>query len=178
MSLLKLASKENVVSATPDPHALEINEFKKVYEEEDKPERIFAYIYNRHNPDSNYFNHSENMREKELKKDLFGDENYTLSDAAKEAEQKYIEITRTPEQKLLEKAVNSVYKLIDYLDAFDPTERDDKGRLMWSTKDYIKNMEKLGGVVDSLEDLRDRVRKGEEAQGKTIGGVKRTKYNK
>ena len=178
MKLLNLASTENVVSATPDPHALLIKEFKQVNDKEDKPERIFAYIYHMHNNDSNYANYNSKMREQEIKEDLFGDVKYKLSDIAKEAEDKYIELTTTPEKKLLDSAINTVYKLIDYFEAFEPTERDDRGKLVWNTKDLIKNMGSLKDVVNSLEDLRERVEKGEGQKGKVRGGTTLNKYNR
>lgn len=178
MNLLNLASKENVVSATPDPHALSIKEFKNVNNEEDKPERIFAYIYHMYNNNSPYINYSSEMREIQVKKDLFGDKDYELSDIAKKAKDKYVELTITPEKRLLDSAINTIYKLIDYFEAFEPTERDDRGKLVWNTKDLIKNMGSLKDVVNSLEDLRERVEKGEREKGRVRGGTTLNKYNK
>lgn len=178
MKLLKLASEENVVSAYPDPHCLQITEFNNLYEQSDKPERLFAYIYNMHDIDSNYLGYNKDERANRIKEDLFGDPNYELSEIAKEAEEKYIELTTSPQQRLLESAISNIYKLIDYFEEFNPTERDDRGKLVWSTKDLIKNMKDLDGVVESLEDLKERVEKGEKQKGKIRGDVQTTKWNR
>jgi len=173
-----LLNIDGTIKAFPNPEATQIGEFETLIEEADKPERVLAYIYHMESNESAYINYSSEMKPKEIKKDLFGDEEWEEPDYVREARQKYIELTKTPEQRLLEKAVDSVYKLIDYLDEFDPTERDENNKLVWKTKDYIRNMEKLSGVVDSLEDLRERVDKGEGSKGDIRGGVELTEYNK
>jgi len=174
-NLLKL---DNEIQAQPHPAALQIPEFKSLVDECDNPRVMLGYIYHIHNPESPYSNYEEGMRKEEVKNDLLGDEEADIPDVVKEAEQKYVELTRTPEQKLLDKAVNSIYSLMDYLDAFDPTETDENGKLVWSTKDYIRNMEKLNSVVDSVRDLRDKVEEGEGTGGDIRGGVELSKWNK
>lgn len=174
-NLLRL---ENIVKAVPHPATTQIEEFERLLEETENPVRHLAYIYHMYNPESDYSGYSDDLREEEVKNDLYGDKDWEPGDVVLEAERKYQEITETPEQKLLRKAVNSVYKLMDYLDEFDPTERDENGKLVWKTKDYIRNMEKLNSVVDSLEELRERVNKGEDAGGDIRGGVELNEFNK
>jgi len=178
MKLLNIDSNENKVSAYPDPHALNIKEFKNINEQCDKPERMLAYIYHMYSSESPYAEMSPEAKEQEIKKDLFGDVNRKIPKVVQKGEKKYQTLTTTPEQKLLEKAVKSVYKLMDYLDNFDPIERNADGKLVWSTKDYIRNMEKLGGVVDSLDELRERVKKKDKQKGEVRGDVKINKYNR
>jgi len=169
---------DGTIKAFPKPEVTQISEFETLIEEADKPERVLAYIYHMENNESAYVNYSSEMKPREIKSDLFGDEEWEEPNYVREAREKYIQLTKTPEQKLLEKAVDSIYKLMDYLDEFNPTERDKNGKLVWKTKDYIRNMEKLSGVVDSLEDLRERVDKGEGSKGDIRGGVELTEYNK
>lgn len=166
----------DTVKAKPRPEVTEIPEFKELIEEVDKPQRYLAYIHHIHSPNSAYKNYAD--REDKVKEELFGDEDWDIPEVVQEAEEKYKDLCETPEQKLLEKAVKSVYKFMDYLEAFDPTERDENGKLVWKTKDYIRNMEKLSGVVDSLEDLRERVNKGEGSEGDIRGGVKLNQWNR
>lgn len=173
--LLKL---DNEVQAYPHPAATKIPEFKAVIEECDNAEVMLAYIYHKNHPESPYANYKEDLRLEKVKDDLLDDKNADIPDVVQAADEKYTELTKTPEQKLLEKAVNSIYSLMDYLDAFDPTEKDDNGKLMWSTKDYIRNMEKLNGVVDSVKDLREKVKEGQGTGGDIRGGVELNEYNK
>jgi len=177
MKLLKVQEGNTVVGEI-HPAASKIKEFEDVIEHEDKPERIFAYLFHMYNVDSSYANYGSDMKAEQIKKDLFGDPDWEANEVIQKAEKKYEEMTTTPEQKMLEKATDTIYKLIDYFDEYDPKERDDKGKPLWSTKDLIRNFEKLGGVVDTLEDLRERVDKQEGASGDVRGGVPLNKFNK
>jgi len=174
----KLLRLENPVKATPHPATTQIKEFKNMLDEVENPVRHLAYIYHMNNPDSSYSGYNDKVREEEVKNDLYGDREYEIPEVVKTAEEKYVELTTTPEERLLRSAVNSIYSLIDYLDEFDPTERDKNDKLVWSTKDYIRNMEKLSSVVETVKDLREKVEKGEKAQGDVRGGVDLTEYNK
>ena len=175
MELLKL---DNEVQAFPTPACSEIPEFKEVIEKEDNPAVHLAYIYHMNSKDSPYVNYSSRMREEEVKSDLYGDKNREPPEHVKKAEEKYVDLTTTPEQRLLESAIDTIYKYIDYFDDIDPTERDDNNKPVYKMKDVTRVMEKLPGVVDTLEDLRDRVDKGEGSSGEIRGDVELTEYNK
>lgn len=175
MNLLKM---DNEVQAQPHPAVTEIPEFKSVIEEFDNAQVMLAYIYLKNDPKSPYRNYDEELKKEKVKEDLFDDEEYEVPETVKKAEEKFIELSTTPEQRMLQKATNSIFSLMDYLDEFDPTETDKNGKLKWSTKDYIRNMEKLPSVVETLRDLREKVDEGEETAGDIRGGVELTKWNK
>lgn len=177
MKLLKL-SESGKVSAYPHPAATEIPEFKNLIDKADKPERVLAYIFHMHNTDSPYTNFGSEQKEKRIKEDLFGDEDWSEPEYVKKASEKYVELIKSPEERLLESAIDQVYEYRKYFNAVDATETDENGKLKWKMKDVTRVMEKLPGVVDTLEDLRDRVEKGEDSQGNIRGGVEPSKYNK
>lgn len=174
----KLLKLDSEVQAFPHPAATQIDEFSDLIDECDNPEVMLAYIWHKHSPESPYANHKGSERKRQVKKQILGDEDFDIPEVVEKAEDKYVELTETPEQKLLNKAVDSVYKLAEYLEAFDPTETDGNGKLKWSTKDYMRNMEKLPSVVETVKDLREKVQEGQSTKGDIRGGITLNEYNK
>lgn len=178
MKLLKIKKSEKSVVADPHPAITEVAEFKDLLEEKDKPRRYLAYIYHMENIESPYTEYGDEKREKEVKYDLFGDENKQMDEIVEKCREKYRELTKTAEEELLESAINNIYSYIKYFNNVDPLETDDNGKLKWKMKDVTRVMEKLPSIVKSLEDLREQVAKGEDTAGEVRGGVEITEFNK
>ena len=79
--------------------------------------------------------------------------------------------------KLLKAAKESVKKLETYFRTVDLTLVDDNGRPIFHAKDLVNNLEKMGKVVDGLSRLEDIVKKEEQANNPTRGGVEVNKYS-
>ena len=54
---------------------------------------------------------------------------------------------------------------------------DDRGKPIYSAKDLINNLEKMGKVVDGLTRLEDIVKREEQAANLNRGGVETNKYS-
>jgi len=54
---------------------------------------------------------------------------------------------------------------------------DDNNRPIFHAKDLVNNLEKMGKVVDGLTRLEDIVKKEEQANNPTRGGVEVNKYS-
>lgn len=169
---------DDTIKGFPKPEVAEIKEFSNLIDKADKPERLLAYIYHMESVDSSYVKYKNQQRDKKVKKDLFGDKEWKEPEYVTEAREKYIELSKSPEELLLEDAIESIHTLRDWLQEFDPTERDENGKLVWKVKDYMRSMEKMPGLIDSLDDLRERVQKGEDSEGDIRGGVKLNQFNR
>jgi len=169
---------DDTIKAFPKPEVVEIKEFKTLIDEADKPERLLAYIYHMESVNSSYTGFVDQERTRQVKSDLFGDEDWKEPDYVTDARKKYIELSKSVEERTLEDAIESVHSLRKWLRDFDPTERDENGNLVWKVKDYMRSMEKMPGLIDTLDDLRERVQKGEDSEGDIRGGVKLNEFNK
>ena len=54
---------------------------------------------------------------------------------------------------------------------------DDNGRLMFSAKDLVANLSKMGSVIEGLSKLEEQVRKEEQVINANRGGVITNKYS-
>ena len=93
------------------------------------------------------------------------------------AEIKYKELTETSAVKLLKAARASVTKLEKYFRDIDLTLMDDNGRLMFSAKDLVQNLSKMGDVINGLSKLEEQVKKEEQVNSVNRGGVITNKYS-
>ena len=93
-------------------------------------------------------------------------------------EQRKVEvITETSAVKLLKAARGAINKLEKYFRDIDLTVVDKNDKPIYSAKDLINNLEKMGKVVDGLSRLEDIVRKEEQAVNSNRGGVEVNKYS-
>ena len=54
---------------------------------------------------------------------------------------------------------------------------DDNGRLMFSAKDLVQNLSKMGDVINGLSKLEEQVKKEEQVNNANRGGVITNKYS-
>ena len=78
---------------------------------------------------------------------------------------------------LLKAARESIVKLEKYFRFVDLHAMDDRGKPIYTAKDLINNLEKMGRVVDGLTRLEDIVKKEEQAANTNRGGIEVNKYS-
>ena len=154
--------------ATPSPYALLIKEFKDLKIEE------LGYVYFMCDHRSAYAVYEWDKRHEEVMQSL---KLKTVSKKVEIACDKYNELIETSAVKLLKAARESVKKLETYFRTVDLTLADDNGRPIFHAKDLVNNLEKMGKVVDGLSRLEDIVKKEEQANNPTRGGVEVNKYS-
>tara|TARA_R110002020_G_scaffold126458_7_gene284236 strand:+ start:2200 stop:2703 length:504 start_codon:yes stop_codon:yes gene_type:complete len=154
----------------PSAYTLTIPEFEKLSVKE------LAYVYYYCDHKSPFAVYDEEKREEEVIKSVFK-EKYKTSSKLKAACDKYKELTETSAVKLLKAARTSVTKLEKYFRDIDLTMMDDNGRLMFSAKDLVANLSKMGSVIEGLSKLEEQVRKEEQVINANRGGVITNKYS-
>ena len=154
--------------ATPSAYALLIKEFKDLKVEE------LGYVYFMCDHRSAYAVYEWDKRHEEVIQSL---KLKTVSKKVEIACDKYNELIETSAVKLLKAARESVKKLEAYFRTVDLTLVDDNGRPIFHAKDLVNNLEKMGKVVDGLSRLEDIVKKEEQANNPTRGGVEVNKYS-
>jgi hypothetical protein len=154
----------------PSPYTLTIPEFKAISVKE------LAYIYYMCDHRSPFAVYDEERRSEEVQKSVFKKE-YKISSKLKAACDKYKELTETSAVKLLKAARESVTKLERYFRDVDLTLMDDNGKPIFSAKDLINNLEKMGKVVEGLTRLEELVKKEEQVANQNRGGVVTNKYS-
>jgi uncharacterized Ntn-hydrolase superfamily protein len=90
---------------------------------------------------------------------------------------KYDKLIETSAVRLLKAAKESIMKLERYFRTIDLTLLDDRDKPIYSAKDLISNLEKMGKVVDGLTKLEEIVQREEQAANSNRGGVEVNKYN-
>ena len=154
----------------PSPYTLTIPEFKVLTIEE------LAYIYYMTDHKSPFSVYDEERRHDEVSQSIFK-KKYKRSKKIELAEIKYKELTETSAVKLLKAARASVTKLEKYFRDIDLTLMDDNGRLMFSAKDLVQNLSKMGDVINGLSKLEEQVKKEEQVNSVNRGGVITNKYS-
>lgn len=144
---------------------IHIPEFRDIWEADESEDKIQAsqtltFIYHMADFASSYSKMPQDERKKELMEDYI---HYTPTaqqwDEVYAAIDKYKRLIETPAMRLLEGARNAVHKFTEYFNNIDFEERDDRGRPVYSSKDLASNLEKIGKIVSSLEDLEKVVQK-------------------
>ena len=166
MDLLTISDNKVIPSA----YTLAIPEFKALNVLE------LAYVYYMCDHRSPFAVYDEEKREEEVLQSVFK-KKYTISSKMKAACIKYKELTETSAVKLLKSARASVTKLEKYFRDIDLTMMDDNGRLMFSAKDLVQNLSKMGDVINGLSKLEEQVKKEEQVLNQNRGGVITNKYS-
>ena len=155
----------------PSAYTLLIKEFKDLTIQE------LGYVYFMCDHRSAYAVYEWDKRHEEVKNSIFGTKKWDPSNKVKIACDKYNELIETSAVKLLKAARESVKKLEIYFRTIDLTMVDDNGRPIFHAKDLVNNLEKMGKVVDGLSRLETIVKKEEQANNPTRGGVEVNKYS-
>lgn len=159
-------------SVEPTAEALTIPELEKLWNKDSstskaKARAAFAYIYHSSDPRSSYNNCYD--RETEARADFLGGKAPTAD--LERALEKYKKLITTPEQRLLEGSLTMADKLAVYFSDIDFTEVDTSGKLVHDPAKAMANLQKVGTVMKSLQELRALMEKGQEEKEANRGGA-------
>ena len=166
-----LTVNDNVV--IPSAYTLTILEFKDLSILE------LSYVYFMCDHNSPFCVYAEDKRKEEVMQSVFKNKDAKKLKWSKinAGCDKYKKLTETSAVKLLKSARASVTKLEKYFRDIDLTMMDDNGRLMFTAKDLVANLSKMGDVVSGLSKLEELVKKEEQAANQNRGGVITNKYS-
>lgn len=119
---------------------------------------------------SPYKDFPEYDKEKIIKKDIFGDENWQPSECVKSACSKYLAMVETPVTRLLKASKSAVDKLALYLEAVDFDKLDSNGK-PYSARDVVFNLGNIGNLVKSLNLLEEAARREQMENTKVQGNT-------
>jgi hypothetical protein len=181
--MIEILELEDDVRAYPHPTCRDIAEFRALIERDDSEHkteaaRDLAFVYHFADPTSPYGDQEEELRQELIGRDLYDNEDFEPDEDIQDAIEKYRELNMTESKQLLESARESVHSLREYFEQADFTQRDDNGKLVWKPKDMVRNLEKLGDVVESLKTLKEQVEKEQHSQGDNRGGVQVNQYSR
>ena len=155
-----------------------IPEFRNIWESDKSKEKLKAsqmlsYIYHVADFASSYSKLAEGDRLAQCKEDYLKVKiNDVEWDMIAAAISKYKKLQDTHSMRLLAGARYAVDKFTEQFYSIDFNERDDKGRPVHNSKDLSSNLEKIGKIVTSLNDLEDVVNKERAANSKIARGAK------
>ena len=156
----------------PSAYALTIKEFKNLTATE------LAFVYFMVDHRSPFAVYEWEQRLIEVKISIFGEKSkFKPPLKVLGACNKYDELIETSAVRLLKAARESIGKLEKYFRFIDLHEMDDRGKPIYSAKDLISNLEKMGKVVDGLTKLEEIVKREEQAANINRGGVEVNKYS-
>lgn len=146
MILFSLSNNQVVVA----PEALLIQEFSTLSVQE------LGYVYFMTDYKSSYNSYQEEKRSEQIKTDLGLK---TIDEKVVKACKKYAELQETTSMRLLKAARLAVHKLTDFFERGGPKDRN-----------YVKNIENLGKIVESIDKLENLVKKEVAVDGRSKGG--------
>lgn len=160
----------NIVHASP--YARTVLEFKDLKIKE------LAFVYFMVDHRSPYAVYEWEQRVEEVKISIFGlEKKWKPSPKVLAACDKYEKLIETSAVRLLKAAKESIVKLEKYFRFVDLHAMDDRGKPIYTAKDLINNLEKMGKVVDGLTKLEEIVKREEQAANLNRGGVETNKYS-
>jgi len=175
MKLFDLKARVVVVS----PEALLIPEFKDLWNRDKSKDRLKAhrelsYVYFISDYKSPYRSSlTEDKLHEVVAKDFMKDSEYKACAKVLAAIDKYKELQKTPSMLLLDASVQTVHKLINYLQEIDLTERDKSDRPIYKPSDVTTSLKNIGGIVESLAKVRESVEKEVSEQASLRGQRKK-----
>ncbi len=171
MKLFDLKARVVIVS----PEALLIPEFKDLWSRDKSKDKLKAYrelsyVYFISDYKSPYRSSlTEDKLHEVVAKDFMKDEKYKACPKVLAAIDKYKELQKTPSMLLLDASVQTVHKLINYLQDIDLNERDKSDKPIYKPSDVTSSLKNIGGIVESLAKVRESVEK-EVSEQATLRG--------
>lgn len=163
--------EKNVLTIAPE--ALLVQEFKEIWQRDktkskDRALQELAYVYHSTDFQSIYRNYHEEIREGKIRLDVFKDRDWTPDPAILLAQEKYRLLQTTLSMELLNDVEIGLTTLRTYFREVD-FDDDEKGI---AAKNFIANVEKMGGLVKGIKVLRDEVEKELSDNMQMRGGSK------
>jgi hypothetical protein len=154
---------------------LSIPVFKKIYDNDKSKEKLDAfnkisYVIFMYKWDSPYAAYIDTeTRNRIIKKDIFGDENWEPDQVVKEAIKRYTDFLYTFSLRFLDQNMLGAKKLMEFYELVNWEEVDKTGKFKYSARDLASNLKEAGNILKSLESLKEQVRK-EELETTNIRG--------
>jgi len=154
--------QDNIVRIDPD--SLSVPQMKAIWDRDKNKNKETAYqelsyVYFLADYKSPYNVYPESIRPNEIQKDFIRNDKWKPDELILQAIKKYKELQETPVIKLLNAARSAVHKVTKYLTDKDMDDRN-----------YTKELEKIGKIIDSLDRLEDKVKKDIKINEKIRGG--------
>lgn len=155
---------------------LSIPVFKKIYESDKSKDKIdsfnkISYIIFMYKWDSPYMSYiNEEVRDKIIKGDIFGNEDYKLDPITIQAVERYKEFRHTFSLQFLERNMLGAKKLMEFYEMINWDDKDRTGKFIYSDRNLVANLKEAGNILKSLESLKEQVRKEELEPNKVRGG--------
>lgn len=172
MDLLYI-DRGNKTKLTILAEALNIPEFSAIWKsdkskDKEKALRELSYIYYCADYNSPYLAYLPNERTEKLKKD------FKINKVTREIEKgikKYNELQETPSMRFLKSATVALESMEQYFKNIDFNERDDRNAAVYRPVEISKCLKDCGGIMNSLEKLREKVKSEIYAQPTSRGGT-------
>lgn len=158
------------------PDMLIIPCFKKLWEEDKQDKeystKVISYIVLNNKWDSPYVQSMDiETRETRLKKEIFGNESYELTDEEKLAEELYKNFIFTRNLEMLQNMRLKLDSISKYYKESLEDILDEK-----KIKDLLAGMTSVGKVIESINTLEDMVKSEEVSLGRVKGDAKVNPY--
>jgi len=155
---------------------LAIPVFKKIYDTDKSNDKTpsfnqisyIVFMYKWNSPYAALID--EEVRDRVIKKDIFGDENYQIENIVKEAIPRYKQFIHTMSLQFLERNMLGAQKLMQFYEMINWDEVDRTGKFKYSARDLAANLKEAGNILKSLESLKEQVRKEELETANVRGG--------
>ena len=169
--------KNNKPSISPE--ALNIPEFKLLWTRDSKRHKTssvedLAYVYYMADWQSPYRAYPPEERSAAVKKDIIERGRWKEDDAIKAAIRKYEEMQETPALRYLKSVEGAVEEMMKFFDNvnFDPEKKTTEGNKvpMSDIKKVMESVSKASVILKTLQELKERVRKEQDAADNIRGG--------
>lgn len=154
--------QNNIVQINPD--SLALPQMRAIWDRDKNKNKETAYqelsyVYFLADYKSPYNVYPDDIRPLEIQKDFIRNDKWKPDNLVLEAVLKYKEMQETPAIKLLNAARAGVHKVTKYLNDKDMDQ-----------KNYSKELEKVGNIIESLDKLEEKVKKDIRISEKIRGG--------
>ena len=134
-----------------------------------KATKELSYVYFVCDFKSPYSIYSEEHRPAKVKEDFMKDPEWKPDEMVLAAIEKYNKFQETYTMKFLKSARGATEKLQKYFDEVDFAMLDEKGRPIYKATDVVRNLKEVGNVIESLNQVEEKVRKEIDKKAKVKG---------
>lgn len=146
-----------------NPDVLAIPALKKIWDrdktkDKEKAMKELSYIVFLCDFHSPYKDLRSDEKEKIIKNDIFGDDNWKGDKSIEEAIEIYNRLQITPSMRMLQSSKIAVEKVAKWFEEVDLTKEDGFGKLLYSATDVSRNLKEIGSIVKSIASLEKQVK--------------------
>lgn len=170
MELFKLTKNQ----VAPSPGTLMISEFKAIWERDKSSSKELAlkelgFVYYISDYKSVYLSTAPEEREDVLKEDLMLPDKWKPDAVVKAAINKYTELQEVPTMRLLNATQDALEQLVLFFRNLKMSDRDRAGKPLYRPSEITKAMSETAKVAESLDSLREKVKRELDTKGKLRG---------